>query len=243
MLPKYTSPSRPLSRPFPPVPARSRITRIVILFLLTLLIALWHLKDVQSSRYYKQEALVPAPKNVDSQRLSGEVTPSAHLSTTNSTPWKVPLEAHIMSKCPDARDCIVDLIVPVMAGLPSEMVNFTLSYIGQVTDPDDGVDCKHGPSECLGNIIQLCAAHLYPDPKQYLGFAMCMIKRFELIPQRSMVQECAAEYGIDFGRLNDCASSEDGSYGVELLRDSVTRTKKAGVTLSCTVSVKRVFKG
>jgi hypothetical protein len=124
-----------------------------------------------------------------------------------------------------------------MSQLDPKIVNFTLSYIGQITDGDDGVSCMHGPNECLGNILQLCAAKLYPDPKQYLGFAMCTIKQYELIPQRSLIQECAAEYGIEFSRLNDCASKEDGSYGVGLLRDSVERTRKTGVTKSCTVRV------
>lgn len=45
-----------------------------------------------------------------------------------------------------------------------DKVNFTLSYIGTPTD-NDGVDCKHGPEECMGNIIELCSAKLYPDPK------------------------------------------------------------------------------
>jgi hypothetical protein len=116
------------------------------------------------------------------------------------------------------------------------MVNFTLSYIGQPTDPDDGVSCRHGPNECLGNILQLCAAKIYPDPKQNLGFAMCMEKRYELIPQRSLIEECAAEYGLEFGKLNDCASKEDGSFGVGLLRDSVQRSLNVKATISCTVS-------
>jgi gamma interferon inducible lysosomal thiol reductase (GILT) len=140
-----------------------------------------------------------------------------------------------MSKCPDARDCLSQLLVPVMASL-STHINFTLSYIGQATDPDDGVSCRHGPTECLGNILQLCAAQMYPDPKQWLGFAMCMENRFEFIPERWLVQECSAEYGMEFGKLNECASREDGAFGIGLLRESVERTRKAGVTLSCTVS-------
>ena len=43
---------------------------------------------------------------------------------------KVPLEAHIMSKCPDAKDCLRDLIVPAMEKI-SDKVNFTLSFIGR----------------------------------------------------------------------------------------------------------------
>lgn len=45
-------------------------------------------------------------------------------------PRKVELEAHIMSKCPDARDCLQQLVVPAMVQI-SEKVDFKLSYIGK----------------------------------------------------------------------------------------------------------------
>lgn len=43
---------------------------------------------------------------------------------------KVPLEAHIMSKCPDARDCLQQLVVPAMEQI-SDRVNFDLSFIAR----------------------------------------------------------------------------------------------------------------
>lgn len=43
---------------------------------------------------------------------------------------KIALEAHIMSKCPDAKDCLVDLILPTMQQV-SDRVDFQLSYIGR----------------------------------------------------------------------------------------------------------------
>lgn len=46
-------------------------------------------------------------------------------------PRKVELEAHIMSKCPDARDCLQQLVVPAMVQI-SEKVDFKLSYIGKL---------------------------------------------------------------------------------------------------------------
>ena len=42
----------------------------------------------------------------------------------------VPLEAHIMSKCPDAKDCLRDLVVPAMEKIV-DMVEFDLSFIGR----------------------------------------------------------------------------------------------------------------
>jgi hypothetical protein len=43
---------------------------------------------------------------------------------------KVALEAHIMSKCPDAKDCLQMLVVPAMEQI-SDKVDFRLSYIGR----------------------------------------------------------------------------------------------------------------
>ncbi|KAF2483155.1 hypothetical protein BDY17DRAFT_250669 [Neohortaea acidophila] len=146
---------------------------------------------------------------------------------------KVPLEAHIMSKCPDAKDCLHDLILPAMQNV-SDMVDFTLSYVGEST-PYDGVKCMHGQTECLGNMIELCAAHLYPDPKIYLGFTMCLTRDYAEIPKRELVQDCALEHSISMEALNDCLNAEDGGKAVEMLRESFNRTADAGVTKSCTV--------
>lgn len=51
----------------------------------------------------------------------------------DDTPYssgRVPLEAFIMSKCPDARDCLHDMILPAMQNI-SHKVDFRLSYIGR----------------------------------------------------------------------------------------------------------------
>lgn len=117
----------------------------------------------------------------------------------------------------------------------SQQVDFKLSYIGRSTNHDDGVSCKHGPSECLGNILELCAASLYPSTKTYLGFTMCMSESYEDVPSRSLVEDCAMEHGIDFDELNECATKEDGTYAMDMLRKSVEHSAAKNVTISCTV--------
>ncbi|KAK0837941.1 hypothetical protein LTR03_012411 [Friedmanniomyces endolithicus] len=149
-------------------------------------------------------------------------------------PGRVPFEAHIMSRCPDARDCLHDMILPAMQEI-SHKVDFKLSYIGNSTNNDDGVSCKHGQSECLGDIVELCAASLYPDPKVYLGFVMCMTRDYEDIPDRSLVEDCALEHGISMARLNKCAIDDDGAVGMDMLKASFNRSSNAGVEKSCTV--------
>ncbi|KAL2222132.1 gamma interferon inducible lysosomal thiol reductase [Thermoascus aurantiacus ATCC 26904] len=191
--------------------------------------------------------------------------------TDNSVPTgsskKVPLEAHIMSKCPDARDCLQQLIVPAME-LINDKVDFRLSFIGSVSNKTSEVECKHGPTECIGNMLILCASRLpfSPDTSSFpsssspastssyprmptvrwLGFANCLISSYEEIPQRSLVEYCALEHGIDFDALNQCASQQedyegfDGEgdtplSGIALLRKSALRSQRLGVTTSCTV--------
>lgn len=76
----------------------------------------------------------------------------------------------------------------------------------------------------MGNIIELCVAHLYPDPKTYLGFTMCLSRDYQDIPQRSLIEDCALEHAVDFQALNECAAKDDGAFGIGMLRDSVRRT-------------------
>ncbi|KAI9821766.1 MAG: hypothetical protein M1827_002347 [Pycnora praestabilis] len=166
-------------------------------------------------------------------QLSDAVSNQGSLSVPEmSSKWKVPLEVHIMSKCPDAKTCLHDLVVPAMQRV-FDKVDFKLSYIGTATDQDDGIACMHGPTECLGNMVELCASQLYPDPKIYLGFTMCMTEQYRHIPERNLVEDCAAEHGMDFDKLNECVSDE--GHALELLRESVERSANASVKVSCTV--------
>ena len=87
----------------------------------------------------------------------------------------------------------------------------------------------------MGNIIELCAAKLYPSPKTYLGFTMCLTRDYHSIPQRSLIEDCALEHGLDFDTLQKCTVDENGGTGIALLRESVRRSTDAGVTMSCTV--------
>jgi Gamma interferon inducible lysosomal thiol reductase (GILT) len=91
----------------------------------------------------------------------------------------------------------------------------------------------HGPSECLGNMILLCAAQLYPDPKLSLGFAQCLTNDYHDIPDRDLVESCAMEHSLDFKMINACLSDSGRAPG--LLRDSVERSAKLNITTSCTL--------
>ncbi|KAH1499475.1 hypothetical protein KXW60_007647 [Aspergillus fumigatus] len=168
---------------------------------------------------------------------------------------KVLLEAHVMSKCPDARDCLQKLVVPAMEQI-SDKVDFGLAFIASVSNKSTDVVCKHGPAECIGDMLILCAANLPFPPEgrsmprtptiRSLGFANCLISSYEKIPERSFVEQCALEHGIDFDALNECASQQnddpghhggdkDPLDGIALLRKSALYSEALGVRTSCTV--------
>ncbi|KLJ09628.1 hypothetical protein EMPG_14954 [Blastomyces silverae] len=175
---------------------------------------------------------------------------------------RVPLEAHIMSKCPDAEYCLEKLIVPVMAQV-HDKVDFRLSFIGSVSNKSSDVSCKHGPAECVGNMLMLCAANLpFPPGSETqnktpivrsLGFANCLLASYDKIPERELVEDCALEFGLDFGALNACVSRQvdeddakragsddpdkDKVSGLALLRTDFKRSAALGIKKSCTVRV------
>ena len=217
-----------------PSSARTRRSIVVYIFLICgLFFGMIYVVPSFSQHFYppQEVALVNThePYGSSSSSLPASLT---SISSSNST--KVPLEAHIMSKCPDARDCLRDLIVPAMEQVVSR-VDFTLSYIGKV-DNDSNVQCMHGQTECLGNMMMACAAQLYPDDvKISLGFSTCLILSYQKIPQKELVQGCAMEHSVDFEKLNDCISEE--GHGLDLLESSVEHSADAGVTKSCTVRV------
>ncbi|KAK8052041.1 hypothetical protein PG993_003426 [Apiospora rasikravindrae] len=201
-------------------PTRSRSARRTRPWILipVALIVLYTVYAIQSTAVIPSADWTSSPTTADPKKSTAvAATPKVHKAGA-----LVPLEAHIMSKCPDAKDCLKEMILPAMMRV-YEKVNFTLSYIGKTTE-NDGVECMHGPEECMGNIIELCAAHLYPDPKMSLGFTMCLTRDYPDIPQRELVEDCALEHGIDFEKLNNCAAQDDGAFGLRMLRDSVIRS-------------------
>jgi hypothetical protein len=52
------------------------------------------------------------------------------LHVTSLADTKIPLEAHIMSKCPDAQACLQKLVLPAMEQI-SDKVDFRLSFIAR----------------------------------------------------------------------------------------------------------------
>lgn len=182
-----------------------------------------------SSQEQEMLAGIPLEKN-------GRPGTAGGSGATPARPQPVAFEAHIMSQCPDAQDCIQQMVIPAMEQV-APLVNFTLSFIGAVLS-DNRVACKHGPSECLGNMLMLCANDLHPaNVIISLGFSNCLLSDYARMLDRDFVEGCALQHAIDFEELNACVSDENR--GPALLRDSVRWSRAEDVVFSCTVRVQR----
>ena len=99
---------------------RSRLVVYIIAFISAFLIITYGM-PIQLSGYYPQAS----PETIMTQSTDAKSNQTA----------LVPLEAHIMSKCPDAKTCLEKLVVPAMEQVV-DLVDFRLSYIGSVDDND-----------------------------------------------------------------------------------------------------------
>lgn len=80
--------------------------------------------------YTLTRSLIPAfstQLGFETARLIGD---ESRQTTSTNTAHKVALEAHIMSKCPDAKACLQNLVVPAMEKV-NDKVDFNMSFIGR----------------------------------------------------------------------------------------------------------------
>jgi hypothetical protein len=67
--------------------------------------------------------------------------------------------------------------------------------------------CQHGDGECLADTIEGCAIKHYPDPSQYMDFAVC----FEGVHQSkaSAAEGCATAAKMDYSVINTCVTGSE----------------------------------
>jgi hypothetical protein len=155
----------------------------------------------------------------------------------------VPLEMHIMGLCPDANDCYNSLFIPALPEI-ADIIEPKLSFIGKL-DKFNNIDCKHGPLECMVDMLHLCAWNLEPphlpsshtpnSNKGGVGFSKCMLERYNEKNPKKYVPSCAESAGINLRELSECVGTIGDNGGVSLLKKSIERSNAGGIKTSCTV--------
>jgi len=146
----------------------------------------------------------------------------------------VPVTLGVMSKCEDAEYCentwdkVLDKV--------SDKIALQLVYIGKLDDDERyGVKCKHGESECTGNIQQLCFARAFPEQKTWWNFVQCQnYGPTSRIGDEVVAERCARTVGKDWADVRPCV---EGERGTSLLKASVRLAEHMGIEKSCSIFI------
>ncbi|KZV61008.1 hypothetical protein PENSPDRAFT_659203 [Peniophora sp. CONT] len=163
-------------------------------------------------------------------------------SFPHTTDVKVPVTLGVMSRCPDALLC-ESVFNQVLAKVESK-IDLALTYVGRLneSEPTFGVTCKHGPTECAGNVQQLCVSK-YRPLKTWWSYVMCQnYQGKDKVGNADVALKCARTSGIDWetSDVGQCAGldgSGTGEEGINLLKESVQVTESLGIVNSCTMLI------
>lgn len=169
-----------------------------------------------------------------------EPPPRANLfSSVPEPPPRVNLTLFVASKCPDAPRCET-FLRPVLQEVGS-LVDLQLEYIG-TPNPQAayGVDCLHGPTECVGNAVQLCTQRHFPftvdidtdrlGPHLSWSLFLRCVGRFNSTAESAIpanTNGCLQQLGVPSSLADRMRKCVEGPEGTALLQASVARTLSA----------------
>ena len=69
--------------------------------------------------------------------------------------------------------------------------------------------CQHGKEECIGNLIETCAIHFYPNVTDFFPFIHCT-ETSGKIPRKA-APSCAQKFDLDYSEIWSCVSGDLGN--------------------------------
>jgi len=125
---------------------------------------------------------------------------------------KVTVDVYYECLCPDSRYFVTHQLFPAWQSAGDVMkVNFWPYGKATTEKTKHGYKftCQHGESECKGDMIHACAAHLISTADLRMEYIKCMLTGHEYDPEKAG-EKCAEEIGVDWSSVNACASSREG---------------------------------
>jgi hypothetical protein len=158
-------------------------------------------------------------------------------ATFTATAPRVPIIQFVMAKCPMSTSLHAKFARTVMSSGIRSIVNFTQSFVGGPVgegpvNATNWMSCFHGPSECEGHTIMLCARNVSRrvDPHDYRWFDLvtCMDGPLGIpgvtyglptsIPQDAA--SCAVNASFSEAEWASVTACATGPQGASLLRRS-----------------------
>jgi len=71
--------------------------------------------------------------------------------------------------------------------------------------------CQHGPDECFGNLVEVCANHVADHKDKYMEFVFCMTaKTIEGLGAENAAYTCLGVAGVDPDKVKNCMTTPQG---------------------------------
>ena len=156
---------------------------------------------------------------------------------------RVTLDLFLASKCPDGPRC-QRMLAPVLTSGVGAFVDVRLGFLAEANESEpSGFTCMHGPSECVGNLAQLCVHEHWPlhvDVEvgqlpahlNWMLFLECVAEAADgsqfnhtadsLIPGNT--NACLQRHGVPAATADAIESCVAGAEGKALLASSSQRT-------------------
>jgi len=157
--------------------------------------------------------------------------PGAKASPLKYKYRRISFELFVMSQCPDAAFC-QNHFKKLIKGPLAPIIDFKQHFIAYPNNKE--FTCPHGPPECEGNMMQVCAQVYYPD--NWFDFVLCQSGDMAAIPGNG--PRCATSLGMEWALIDKCRNGDEGK---ALMTKSVERTQSFGITKSCTLYINNEF--
>mmetsp|Transcript_68877 Transcript_68877/g.165336 ORF Transcript_68877/g.165336 Transcript_68877/m.165336 type:complete len:245 (+) Transcript_68877:169-903(+) len=144
----------------------------------------------------------------------------------------VRVDFFVMSLCPDTAWCD-QVFGPVLEAIADKVpLNVQYTFLAEV---ENGLACKHGGKECVGNRWGLCAQEAAAgDVKQLVRFFRCQTYNQSGIPDNG--PHCSMEAGINVTSMRSCVAS---NHSRDLMEESAKSAIALGIEDTCIVKLNR----
>lgn len=135
-----------------------------------------------------------------------------HVSGAPSTQAEItPVEVDVYYEalCPDSRRFFLKQLWPTYSKIGSNIILELIPYGNAHVSgsPDKWTfTCQHGPEECLGNMIQTCAAEILNNTMDSLKFVVCA---FNTVRQDFIIKECIRDKELQ-KKVKSCSENSKG---------------------------------
>lgn len=124
---------------------------------------------------------------------------------------KVKVAVYYECLCPDSKYFVTSQLYSTWKEI-GEIMDVQFVPYGKATTSKTKhgytFECQHGTEECKGDIIHCCAAKIL-DSETSMEYINCMMKQREFDTNK-IAQDCAAELGIDWPKIEGCAIGREG---------------------------------